>query len=879
MMRSPVRLLALFVSGALLLQSSTAAATTTRVASSASQHAIVVQLGAQHLDVHACAALSNCDPRAGTRIAIPNDAKKARVDVIQLSRDRRALLISAPASQGAARWVAVVAASTRPSGPSVHKLLRGWLGRDQLLASGAKRQRRLLRERSKDHERLVLASQYQDADVCGRATGFAARELDPKTLSWTRSYTRSLSAAEKKEAVRLFAKRKSAPIDGNALGSLHARLASSSLRGSSPQAITDGKLDVAWREAARGAGQGEFVVLSAPKEVPITGFEFALHPPALQGGKPNQQDAAPRHVWLATASTVYSITLPEDAQQQPEGASYRVDLAEPIHTDCVGLVLDDAYEPQDKDAVVAIGELRALTPFDQLAHAQIVQRLDSPDGEAIRAILLRSRGAILGAVARGYDQLNTRGRDRALDIIESAPCSRAANFFVKHALSTTDQGDTRRRLERGMKRCQAMAVPQLLRAFSDETKMQQRLRAALALAALAPEQAFQPVAKALTNADAKTRRGLRSSLNLSAQHRRARAAIDRWLGSKRFASLSLVAQIDVLRAIERWLPKLRHGKQAFASVQGRDDSFRTRYLLLPPASTLAAGGDARALTFIRESLADRSQAPLRVQAAGAAAPLPALRDDLVRRASDSHPRVRAASLTALSESDAPLGASVVDAVGRTLQQDPWTFVRTSAAALLGAQPRTPASDEALVSALEDKRRVVRIASLNAMGARKSHIAAQDIHDVADDPRQHPSVRLAALDALASMCRKDAAPLLYKMALRAGPATFPTDRELGLAALRALGHIRPHDLSSRLAPLLEPETPRAVRTLAKRTLASKGGCTTDPIARLPDRARQIGQSHGPLEAETTSAPAGPLALSGVRGRTQLASRAATRRLTR
>jgi HEAT repeat protein len=110
-----------------------------------------------------------------------------------------------------------------------------------------------------------------------------------------------------------------------------------------------------------------------------------------------------------------------------------------------------------------------------------------------------------------------------------------------------------------------------------------------------------------------------------------------------------------------------------------------------------------------------------------------------------------------------------------------------------------------------------------MGTRKSHIAAQSIYDVADDPRQHPSVRHAALAALAAMCRKDAVPLLYKMALRAGPAIFPTDRDLGLAALRALSEIGPDDLAERLAPLLAPETPHTVRALAKRALSAKRSC--------------------------------------------------------
>ena len=77
----------------------------------------------------------------------------------------------------------------------------------------------------------------------------------------------------------------------------------------------------------------------------------------------------------------------------------------------------------------------------------------------------------------------------------------------------------------------------------------------------------------------------------------------------------------------------------------------------------------------------------------------------------------------------------------------------------------------------------------------------------------------------ALCRKDAAELLFKLALRTGAQQLPYDRPLGLAALAALGKIKPPDTGRRLAPLLtsDKRMPRLVRIIAKDVIAQPGSC--------------------------------------------------------
>ena len=257
----------------------------------------------------------------------------------------------------------------------------------------------------------------------------------------------------------------------------------------------------------------------------------------------------------------------------------------------------------------------------------------------------------------------------------------------------------------------------------------------------------------------------------------------------------------------------------------QDDTFRTHYLLLEPASVLAAKGDADATTFLRRSLA-ANDAHLRARAAEVSGPVVSLAPSLGAALDDESPRVRRAALTALTVGAGAMTPAVEQQVLRLLQRDRWTFVREEAAHALSRRPPSPLTDRALVSALDNAPKGVRVAALRALGRRGSVSTADAILELADAANESVYVRTAAIRALSDLCHRDAVPFLYKLALRAGYQQLPYDQPLGMAALAALDHIRPADLSQRLAPLLARNkiVPPQVRAIARGVLNNDAkGC--------------------------------------------------------
>jgi HEAT repeat protein len=367
-----------------------------------------------------------------------------------------------------------------------------------------------------------------------------------------------------------------------------------------------------------------------------------------------------------------------------------------------------------------------------------------------------------------------------------------------------------------------LALAEVLRSASGTT----RVLAARELATLAPRDAIPTVVALLDDADADVRRGLRRALSVAAQSPRAKAAIQAELRGERFAKRPLRARIDLLRSLGEKLPSFDGAGPALARALASDASFRTRYLLLGPTAQLAKAGDAAAITTLKRAIETDKSHPIRAEAARRAGGIAQLAASLSRALHDDQPRVRQAALEALADGGEHADASAERRAVELLHADPWTFVRVEAAHALGGRPRSKSGDEALMDAIEDDASSVRRAVLRALGRRKSHIAAQLIHDVANNPKEKQSVRIAAIHALGELCRKDAAPLLYKLALRAGFAQLPYDQPLGLAALAALGEIKPPGLTKELAPLLgnDKRVPRLVRLIARDVVTREGSCS-------------------------------------------------------
>ncbi|MCC6554115.1 MAG: hypothetical protein IT372_14005 [Polyangiaceae bacterium] len=169
----------------------------------------------------------------------------------------------------------------------------------------------------------------------------------------------------------------------------------------------------------------------------------------------------------------------------------------------------------------------------------------------------------------------------------------------------------------------------------------------------------------------------------------------------------------------------------------------------------------------------------------------------------------------------PAGAPAA-LIGR-LRADPWTFIRAGAARALLAGPASAQTDAALAAALNDLSPDVRGSALDALGAHRAAAHIEAVRDRAEDKEEHVEVRARAILTLASLCDRSSVDLWTRLAERAKTPMGDRDHRLGTAALAALGQVHPDDLSKRLAPLLEKDTPRGLREMARAALEATGSC--------------------------------------------------------
>ncbi|HHH29412.1 MAG TPA: hypothetical protein ENK57_13845, partial [Polyangiaceae bacterium] len=685
--------------------------------------------------------------------------------------------------------------------------------------------------------RLRIGDRYENADVCGRPSAWKVAELDPNDMLWNEAPAVSLSDEEKAEATPIEATASTEPWPAEATRVLRGKLASSAADRSTG-GMTDGDLSTRWAEGRRGPGTGEFLVLSASEDVAIDAFDVVVrreNAPAT--------DAIPKRFFLATRSETFAVTLPQTAASAPPGTVFTVKLPHPIASDCVSLVLDEAH-PHGESPQLGVVELRARTAFEGQSMAEVVQALDDPArADAAAALLARNGDRGVEAIVAAYPNLSSDGRRRAIDSVSGGSPSATASFYVALVLGLgagpefDPALDATAKIARDRLRAdRASAKKALMKAVIETPPSNERVWAARELADIAPDAAIEVIVDVLAEGSTApeqpggaddVRRGLRASLARAANHTRdrARRAVDEALAPAEFTKRSLVEKIDLLRAVGPSLGRYEHGAAALAQTLAEDGSFRTKYLLLEPAAVLAADGDARATAFLRESLSSGSP-PLRARAAEVSGPVTSLAGALGKALDDESPRVRRAALAAMTIGADAMTPTTERHVLRLLRADRWTFVRKEAAQALSRRPPSPATDQALVAALDDAPRDVRVAALRALGHRGSVSTAADILELADAPNESVYVRTAAIRALSDLCHRDAVPFLYKLALRAGYQQLPYDQPLGMAALSALDHIRPADLSQQLAPLLAHNeiVPPQVRVIARDIVARKAkGC--------------------------------------------------------
>jgi hypothetical protein len=662
---------------------------------------------------------------------------------------------------------------------------------------------------------VLVGDVREDLSICGQSlTLFDPLALYPGPLELRPATVQRLSAEQQASAEPLLAKEKAGPADAALAELLVAR--GSSVSGSRGAELTDGDPQTVWRERRPGIGQGEFVVMAAPRGVPITRMQFTVSPPPPAAAGAGS-GASPKTLYLVTTTSAFEVTVPTDGAQKA-GATYEVTFPKPLETTCLALVLDSAYTRGLAHPDVGIAELTAYSELDAPGATleDVAKRLSGDRGIAASQILERAGARALPAVVAAYDGLDTRGRALAIDVAASHDqCEEAAPLLARGLCEP--EGEAPRKAREKLERCKA-AAPTLAQHLREDATS--RACIAPVLATIDPDAALAPLADALAATpedDHATRAVLREAFS------RALAAEPPGKLAPLLAdgSRSAAARLELLRAAEGRLAEApAESASVVAELLAGSPPLRVRYLALGPLAELARAGDRAAATRVVDAGAHDPDWPVRARAASLASGLPDAAATLTGAARDPEPRVREAALASLP----PTSPDAVKVGVETLDREGWWFVKAQAVAMLVNAPASRDVDDALGGAVHDPSVPVRGAAVVALAKRRAVPWRATVRERLDDAGEDIEVRVAAARALGALCDSDATDRLTELARVLGsPATDEEGQQLGFASLVGLAALQPADLRGRLASLLAPTAPPYARAAAEQALAAHRMC--------------------------------------------------------
>jgi hypothetical protein len=753
-------------------------------------------------------------------------SKTAHADVVTLGSGKRAIVVTV--TDGSQTFEAVVTAPLVPGAPSV--VFAGLVG----LVTGQPGDRTgpMVQVSDPDpagNRRVLVGEQNESISLCGRPTILAPQLLSPTDLQLHAAKVQRLSVAERDQARRVTATPIAAGAPSQAARSVLSALVASSAVGASGQAITDGDLETTWSENVGGDGKGEFVVMRAPPELPISGLELAIRP----AQKAAPDGAAPQTLFIAGPHDLVEVTLPQDAWKEP-GARYNIPLDPPLKGSCLALVLDTSFS-SSKAAQVTIAELSVVSGLSADQLPELVAQLagGGPRAEAAKSLLAAAGPPGFQAVAQAFAGLDEGGKRVALDILDQAPCEISAPVYVS-ALTGKIEGQMLHAQSR-LPRCGAAGGEALAQALSKADKTDKRLMPLLVaeLTLTDPARAIGAFLPLMDEKTALRRRLLRKALAQAARTQAASKAVRAALVDPATPSVAL---IDLLRALGELSPRYQpEAGQALARLSQGSPAFRARYLLLEPAAALSSVSPEVDATF-RKSLASDPDPHVRTAALGLVHEPKRYQPELLKALGDVDVRVREASVHALA---VPEGAFASQALTERLAEDRWPLVRASAADALAQYPRGSALDKPLVSALTDDSALVRARSIRALGERKASGVADRIRDHLVDTEEWPEVRAEAARTLGALCDADSADVLAAFAKKlTDPMASPDAQLIATGAVMALGRLAQPNLQQQLAPLTGKKAPPQARRAAAIALATHDTC------RAPSRAQpnSSGKTH-------------------------------------
>jgi hypothetical protein len=744
-------------------------------------------------------------------------SKPVSADVVALGAGRRAVVLAV--SDGKQTFQAVVAAPLGAGAPKVlFAGLVGLLSGQPGTLTGPMVQ---VSEAEPDGTRHVLVGvQHEGQSLCGRPTMFAPRILHPQDMELHGAKLQRLSLAERDKARHVTATRIADDEPSHAARSVLSALVSSNDAKSkiSPQALTDGDPETSWSEDVSGDGKGEFVVMRAPPELPISGLELVVRPKLATVA----DGASPERLFIAGARDIVEVTLPEDAWKSP-GARYRISLDPPLQGSCLALVLDSAFD-RSKAAKVSVAELSVVPQLEATALPALAAQLagGGQRAEAAKALLVAGGEPAFAVVAKAFDGLDEGGKRVALDVLDQAPCDISAPVYVAALIGKIDA--QLRHAQSRLARCGAAGGEALAQALAKIDKTDKKLMPLLVtqLTLTDPARAVTTFLPLMDEKLVVRRRLLRTALGQVARTEAANKAVRSALADP---ATPPVALLDLLRALGDTAPRYQpEAGQALMRLSQSAPEFRARYLLLGPTSLLS-GVSSEADAAFRKSLASDPDPHVRAAALALVRDPKRFQNELLKALADGDVRVREASVHALAAREATFAGP---ALSERLEQDQWPLVRAAAADALAHYPAGAALDRPLTKALSDDSALVRARSIRALGERRAAGVAQRIRDRLVDAEEWPEVRAEAARALGALCDRDSGDELAAFAKKlADPMASPDAQLIATAAVMSLGRLASPDLPQQLAPLVGKKAPPQARRAAAMALATQPTCYAQP----------------------------------------------------
>jgi hypothetical protein len=733
----------------------------------------------------------HCDFTTGVEVSVPADLlsriTRETFTRLELEQKRAVVRLVIPVEDRA--WEALITAPfDLKSGPTV--AFSGWtgLGVDD---EGEQRGTRIeVFSLEGGLSQIVVGGLRGEVELCGRTTLIDPKVLYPNDLELHRIKLMRLPETERARAATL------TPVsDESSVGTSVSRARVASSAKGSPAFLSDRNEKTVWTEDRGGDGRGEFVIFDTPELLPVTQVAWTF---------PADKAAVPTTFWIATDKSLFRVVM--DPAQRVPGQRFRVELPAPETTSCVALVLDGAASSEGS-IDVGLAEFEARAAVDAAAIAAMVTRLDQPETDAdpiIRTLAALGKTSVEVLSAR-YPTMSVAGKARALTVYDSLPCEETARSYVAAIETASSDGHLAQRLER----CGSVGEKAVLRALP-KAEGERAVVLAQLLAKMSPSRAADRLVPLLAKGNRSRRAALRAAIGSIAAKPEAAAVLTRWLED---AELPEIAAIDLLRALGDQVTSYRAPATArLRALLSTEPSYRTRFLLVPPLSRLAAADPA--LVALLESFLTRDEEDaVRAEAARWFPTEPRLSRPLVQAADDPHVRVREAAIVNLSEHAVEPGRSVLL---RRLAKDPWPFVRAASIKGLLVLAPSPAIDGALAeSAGRDPAASVRRPALLALGTRNALAHLEVVRDRLGDDDEDPYVRAAAAATLGTLCDLESVEELDKLGRS---ITRLSDDEgaqvVGRAAVTALGRIAPSDLRERLSAFAGEEVPPWAKQVAE-----------------------------------------------------------------